>query len=190
MSDTGESVANADDWMREGNRAMCVSCREKEPAAMKRAFRRRDSEQLAQELAALSAASVKHLKDRWRALYGTEPPRYISWELLTGAVAYRLQERTLGSLKPSTQRLLEHIGEGHSSNYPAQLAAAKATAGTVLIREWRGVSHRVTVLDDGVVYQGRRYQSLSEVARLITGSRWSGPLFFGLKNRAQEARHG
>ncbi len=138
---------------------------------MKRAFRRRDSEQLAQELAALSAASVKHLKDRWRSLYGTEPPRYISRALLTGAIAYRLQERARGTLKPRTQRLLDQIGGGCSSNRPVQVPAATATAGTVLIREWRGVSHRVTVLDDGVIYQGRRYQSLSAVARLITGSR-------------------
>jgi len=60
----------------------------------------------------------------------------------------------------------------------------------VLIREWRGVSHRVTVLDNDVVYQGRRCKSLSEVARAITGSRWSGPLFFGLKERAKEAVNG
>jgi hypothetical protein len=93
--------------------------------------------------------------------------------------------------QPSTQRLLDHIGEGRSSNHSVQVAATrKATAGTLLIREWQGVSHRVTVLDDSVVYQGQRYQSLSEVARLITGSRWSGPLFFGLKNRAKEARYG
>jgi Protein of unknown function (DUF2924) len=60
----------------------------------------------------------------------------------------------------------------------------------VLIRQWRGVSHRVTVLDTDVVYRGRRYKSLSEVARAITGSRWSGPLFFGLKGRAKEAING
>jgi hypothetical protein len=63
-------------------------------------------------------------------------------------------------------------------------------AGTALMREWRGVSHRVTVLDTDVVYRGRRYRSLSEVARAITGSRWSGPLFFGLKHRAKDAANG
>ena len=61
---------------------------------------------------------------------------------------------------------------------------------TLLIREWRGVSHRVTVLDNDVVYRKRRYKSMSEVARAITGTRWSGPLFFGLKDRAQEAANG
>ena len=63
-------------------------------------------------------------------------------------------------------------------------------AGTVLIREWRGVRHRVVVLDNDVTYRGRRYKSLSEVARAITGTRWSGPLFFGLKGRAKEVARG
>jgi len=66
----------------------------------------------------------------------------------------------------------------------------KVSAGTVLIREWQGATHQVTVLDDGVVYRGKRYRSLSEVARLITGCRWSGPAFFGLKTRAKEAVNG
>ena len=65
-----------------------------------------------------------------------------------------------------------------------------ASAGTMLIREWRGVSHRVTVLDNDVVYRGRRYKSLSEVARAITGTHWSGPLFFGLKRPAKEEANG
>ncbi|HKM52780.1 MAG TPA: DUF2924 domain-containing protein, partial [Isosphaeraceae bacterium] len=68
--------------------------------------------------------------------------------------------------------------------------AREPGAGTVLIREWGGMTHRVTVLDADVVYRGRRYKSLSEVARLITGTRWSGPLFFGLRNRSKEKAHG
>ena len=66
----------------------------------------------------------------------------------------------------------------------------RVSAGTVLIREWGGVSHRVTVLDHGVVYRGRRYESLSAVAGVITGARWSGPLFFGLKRPAEKLAHG
>ena len=150
-----------------------------------------DSNQLAQELAALFALSVKHLKDRWRSVYGTEPPSRISRELLTRALAYRLQESALGGLKPSIRRLLDRIGEGRSSSQLTRVAAHRKTApGTVLVREWQGTSHRVSVLDDGVIYRERRYQSLSEVARVITGSRWSGPLFFGLKGRAREAVNG
>ena len=152
--------------------------------------RGRAETQVALEVARLATLSVKHLKARWRSLYATEPPRYISRELLTRAVGYRLQERAFGALKPSTLRLLERLGGGRSANHPIQSAAAqKAAAGSVLIREWRGVSHRVEVLNDSVVYQGRRYQSLSEVARLITGSRWSGPRFFGLKEKQTKAEH-
>jgi hypothetical protein len=158
---------------------------------MKNRSRATDADQLQHELASLSALSVKHLKDRWRSVYGTEPPRRVSRELLTRALAYRLQERALGGLKRATRRLLERIGEDRSSSQLMRVAAHRKTApGTVLVREWQGTSHRVSVLDDGVIYRGRRYQSLSEVARVITGTRWSGPLFFGLKQRAKEAGNG
>jgi hypothetical protein len=158
---------------------------------MKNCSHATDPDQLQRELAALSTLSVKQLKDRWRSMYGSEPPRRISRELLTRALAYRLQERALGGLKPSTRRLLDRLGEGRSSSQLMRVSSHRKTApGTVLVREWRGASHRVSVLDDGVIYRGRRYQSLSEVARLITGTRWSGPLFFGLKPRAKEAGNG
>jgi hypothetical protein len=100
------------------------------------------------------------------------------------AIAYRLQERAFGGLKPSAQRILDRVYDGHAEIALDKLPKRRVGAGTVLIREWRGVSHRVTVLDHDVVYRGRRYQSLSEVARAITGAHWSGPLFFGLKGRA------
>ena len=150
-----------------------------------------DPAALAREIAALSDATVADLKRRWRSLYGTEPPSRISRELLTRALAYRLQERGFGGLKPSTRRLLERVGEGGSFSQVMRVGShRKAAAGTVLIREWQGTSHRVSVLDDAVIYRGRRYKSLSEVARVITGTRWSGPLFFGLKGRAKEASNG
>jgi Protein of unknown function (DUF2924) len=157
---------------------------------MKRKISASDPAALTSEIAALAKATLADLKSRWRALCGTEPPSRISRELLTRAIAYRLQEQTYGGLKPSTRRLLERIGNG---SLPSQTPAAsrrKTGAGTVLIREWHGTNHRATVLDDGVVYRGRRYQSLSEVARAITGTRWSGPLFFGLRGRGKEASNG
>jgi hypothetical protein len=87
-----------------------------------------------------------------------------------------------GSSKPSTRRLLERIAESASSRQPLRAVPVQKTPrGTVLIRDWQGVSHRVIVVDDAVVYREQRYRSLSEVARVITGARWSGPLFFGLK---------
>jgi len=150
-----------------------------------------DPDRLGRELTTLSALSVEHLKNRWRSLYGTEPPRAISRELLTRAIAYRLQERAFGGLKPSTRRLLERIAEGGSSPRTRLAPSRRTDPGTVLIREWQGRSHRVAMLDDGgVLHNGKRYQSLSEVARVITGTRWSGPLFFGLRRRTKEAANG
>jgi hypothetical protein len=164
---------------------------EKEPAAMTKALLRGESDQVTLEIAALAGLTVKQLKGRWRSLYGAEPLRYISRELLTGAVAYRLQERAFGGLKPVTRRLLERVGGVHASKLPIPTRCGRqATAGTVLVREWHGISHRVSVLDNGVSYRGQRFQSLSEVARLITGSRWSGPRFFGLNRRSKETGNG
>jgi DUF2924 family protein len=144
-------------------------------------------EAISAKLAALSSLAVKELKQQWRSLYGSEPPRRISRELLIRAVAYRIQEQALGGLKPSTRRLLARLACDAHNGRPLKLSpCAPASAGTVLMREWQGITHEVRVLDRGVLYKRRRYRSLSEVARLITGSRWSGPLFFGLRRGPQE----
>jgi len=142
------------------------------------------------EIAALAALSINDLKSRWRELYDTEPPLRISRELLTRAIAYRLQKREFGGLAPATRRLLQRVADDLSSHRAILSVARKAAPGTLLIREWRGSAHQVTVHDDGVVYRGKRYGSLSEVARLITGTRRSGPLFFGLRKPVEEVHHG
>ena len=142
------------------------------------------------EVAALAPLTVKDLKARWRDIYCTEPPSRISRELLTRAVAYRLQEREFGCLDHTTRRLLERVANDLSHHTKWGAPARKAAPGTLLIREWRGKAHQVTVLDDGVSFRGKHYGSLSAVARLITGTRWSGPLFFGLRNHAGEIRNG
>jgi hypothetical protein len=152
---------------------------------MKRKITRAPGDQVAVELAVLARLTIAELKERWRSLYETNSPRRIGRGLLTRAIAYRLQEQALGGLKPSTKRLLERLVENASSGQPLNLAAASpASAGTVLIREWQGITHEVTVLDRAVLYRKQQYRSLSEVARLITGCRWSGPLFFGLRSQA------
>jgi hypothetical protein len=142
------------------------------------------------EIADLSKASIADLRERWKTLYGKEPSGHISRSLMVRTIAYRLQERAFGGLKPSTQRVLDRIGASRSAAALEPTPKRRASAGTVLIRQWRGVSHRVTVLDHDVIYRGRRYKSLSEVARAITGTHWSGPLFFGLKNRTKEVANG
>ena len=148
------------------------------------------SEDLAREIASLSALDAETLRQRWKALIGADPSPYLGRSLIVRALAYRLQERALGGLKLATQRILDRVCDGREKAASERIPKRRAGAGTVLIREWRGVHHRVTVLDNDVVYRGRRYKSLSEVARAITGTHWSGPLFFGLKRRAKEAAHG
>ena len=159
---------------------------------MKRSRSDAEPDGLSGELASLPALGPEQLKERWRTLYSTEPPPRISEDLLRRAVAYRLQERALGGLKPATRRLLQRVAEDGRSRRSASssMRARKLRSGAVLIREWRGTSHHVTVLDDGVLFRGERHRSLSEVARKITGNRWSGPLFFGLRAPVQENHDG
>ncbi len=154
---------------------------------MRRSRSNAEPDGLCGELASLPALGPERLKERWRTLYGTEPPPRISEDLLRRAVAYRLQERELGGLKPATRGLLQRVAEdARPRRRTSAIPARKLGPGAVLIREWRGTSHHVTVLEDGVSFRGERHRSLSEVARKITGNRWSGPLFFGLKARPKE----
>ncbi|MGD0290825.1 MAG: DUF2924 domain-containing protein [Candidatus Binataceae bacterium] len=149
-----------------------------------------DLEESAREITRLAALDLPALRQRWAALFGAAPSPNLGRALLIRAIAYRLQEKALAGLKPSTRRLLDRIADNRSSDASQSIPQRRATAGTVLIRQWRGVSHRVTVLDDEVIYRDWRYKSLSEVARAITGSRWSGPLFFGLNRRTKETVNG
>jgi hypothetical protein len=114
-----------------------------------------------------------------------------SRSFLIRAIAYRLQERAFGGLQPLTRRLLARVAaETAAGSSPKKPQTRKAQTGTILIREWQGNAHRVSILDDGVSFNGKRYRSLSEVAREITGSRWSGPRFFGLRSPAMENNNG
>jgi hypothetical protein len=142
------------------------------------------------EIACLSKAGIKELRERWTALYGKEPSAHIGRSFLIGAIVYRLQEQAFGGLKPSTHRLLARVAkETAARSSPKSLPVRKAETGTILVREWQGSAHRVTVLGEGVSFNGKRYRSLSEVAREITGSRWSGPRFFGLRAPGMENNH-
>ena len=147
--------------------------------------------ELSREIAALFDLGVSELKDRWRSVYGTEPPARSSEKLLISAIAYRMQERAFGGLKPSVRRLLERASEDAGGRRVLHTQpVTRASTGTVLIRDWQGKSHHVTMLDQGVLYRKKNYRSLSQVARVITGCRWSGPLFFGLRGRSKEGSGG
>ena len=125
---------------------------------------------------------VKH----WQKLYGNEAPRGISQQLLVRAIAYKMQEKVIGGLKPATLCFLAKVVEDTAAGRKINVPAAVIKTGTRLLREWHGITHEVIVQDSGVQYKGKQYKSLSEVARAITGARWSGPLFFGLKAAEKE----
>lgn len=129
-----------------------------------------------QEIAALDALASADLRDAWRRLTGTAAPR-ISPSMLRLALAHEIQARAQGSLSRATQQKLAQLGRAKTSTAPA-------TPGMRLLREWNGAAHVVTIGDDSVIrWNDRSWGSLSEVARAITGTRWSGPAFFGLKKR-------
>jgi hypothetical protein len=158
---------------------------------MKRMISDVKSEKLAKELKDLETGGDDELKSRWRSLYGTKPPQKIHRSLLIAAVAHRMQESSLGALKSSIRRhLLQAANNPAATRSSPRSPSLRPRVGTVLVRDWGGVSHQAKVLEDGILFRSKRYKSLSEVARVITGSRWSGPLFFGLKVRAKEPNHG
>jgi hypothetical protein len=145
---------------------------------------------LAREVAGLSALDPTALKQVWATLCGAAPPPGLNRPLLIRALAYRMQERALGALKPATRRLLLQFSDEAEAGVPAR-PSGSVTPGTVLVRAWHGTSHRVTVLETACAWRGKRYRSLSAVARAITGTRWSGPRFFGLgRTRDRRAANG
>lgn len=137
------------------------------------------------QLAALKTMPTPDLKARWRELFDSAPPRY-NRRFLESRLAYRIQELAFGGLKPQTVARLEALGEqldGGNAIVRRTRTDTKPIAGTRLIREWQGIEHCVTVRENGYEYQGRPFQSLSAVARAITGTRWNGWIFFGLARR-------
>jgi hypothetical protein len=141
-------------------------------------------------VAALQTMPMPDLKAKWRELFDTEPPAY-NRKFLVSRLAYRIQELAFGGLKPDTVERLKVLGEqldGGNINIRRLRGDDRPIAGTRLIREWQGIEQTVTVLADGYEWQGRPYQSLSAVARAISGTRWNGWTFFGLKNHRAAGR--
>lgn len=129
-------------------------------------------------LAALPRMSRKALQALWTKLFGKPPNPALRREVLVPILAYRLQEVTLGGLKPATERRLRELVQ-----HGPEASGLRPKLGTRFVREWQGKLHEVSVLPDGYEYKDRTYLSLSGIARSITGTRWSGPAFFGLKTR-------
>lgn len=141
------------------------------------------SDSVLAQLATLKTAPIGRLKQSWRDLFDSEPPPY-NRRFLEHRLAYRIQELAYGGLKPETVERLDALAdelEGKLSK--RRRVENRPIAGTRLIREWKGVEHHVTVRTEDFEYQGRPYKSLSSIARVITGTRWNGPVFFGFRNQ-------
>jgi Protein of unknown function (DUF2924) len=126
----------------------------------------------------------------WRELFNTDPPMAMRKELLVQFLAYRLQENEFSELSDRSRRRIKELAD--SIDAPSKSGSQKLAIkpGTRLIRRWKDQVHVVNVEEGDYEYRGARYESLSEIARLITGTRWSGPLFFGLKDRSIAAAKG
>ena len=147
------------------------------------ARKRADSEaRAAEQLDALSEMDAPALRAEWRRLYRSHPPKLLRRDLLELGVAWKLQERVLGGLSAVTKHQLAELARTMTTK--SDLAKARKVTlkpGARIIREWNGATHEVLVVEDGFQWRGQTWNSLSVIAREMTGTHWSGPRFFGLK---------
>lgn len=153
------------------------------------------TEDIAVEIGELSGLDLTALRDRWRSVYGSDPPVRMSRELMIQAIAYRLQEVAHGGLSRAARQKLAAAGKEAGTDrvrVPAKAPVRRSIKpGTRFLREWQGRSHEVIAMPDGrFSYRSRTFQSLSAIAREITGTRWSGPAFFGLDQQAKRRGNG
>lgn len=176
---TGAALAGEDELVtaREGAEARPATQRARRPR-----LPGRRADLTLDQLAALTGAE---LGAEWARCYGAAAPN-LPLELLRLGIAYKLQEAKLGGISRQARSLLRQVTARAGAGPDKKPMPRKLTPGTRLVRDWRGVSHTVTVLDEGFAYDGRHWQSLSAIARAITGSQWNGPLFFGLAERKQQ----
>ena len=146
---------------------------------------------LVERIAALGAMELPTLRDEWRRLYQTPPPRRLSRDLLIRGIAYKLQENAHGGLSKATQRRLRTLARAFAqTGRVAPRAGPRLRPGARLVRQWRGETHVVTVTETGFEYAGEVYRSLSGIARRITGAHWSGPRFFGTQGASRPPSKG
>jgi hypothetical protein len=136
-----------------------------------------DAAAIEAEVDQIRSLGIDALRRRWRILFGAVPPLGLPKDIIARMVAYRIQEDAFGGLDPKTAKLLDRMARGEK---PSELSR-RLKPGTVLIREYNGERHTVTVVPDGFVWQGATYTSLSVIAKTITGTAWNGPRFFGLR---------
>jgi hypothetical protein len=140
--------------------------------------------ELESELRRVAVEPKAQLRARYISLFEHDPPRSFGPDLLRRSVAQRMQENAHGGLSKASQRELNRLVSALIAKPDANLTVARrAQSGTVLVRDWKGRSHRVVITADGFCYEDRTFSNLSEIARLITGTRWNGPRFFGLRRK-------
>jgi hypothetical protein len=140
------------------------------------------------ELDRLVTMPIAKLRVRYREVFRTEPPTAFGPDLLRRSIAHQIQKKTYGGLSRSAQRLLDRMMKAFAAKPNGKIVLPRRIKpGSVLVREWKGKSHRVTVLTDGFVYDGDAYSNLSEIAVLITGTKWNGPRFFGPRTKTKES---
>ena len=150
---------------------------------------KRLQQSLNDEIAHLRDLDLNILRARWKGVFKSRPPEHLPKHLLIGTLAYRIQAQVYGDLDSATVRLLKQIGSGGSQLDAVGLTAeheqrrAIVMPGTILMREWNGQPQRVMVVDAGFAWNGKTYDSLSKIAFAITGTKWNGPRFFGLRDK-------
>jgi hypothetical protein len=149
--------------------------------ARKLIWQQRSTDQIAQEIDTLSALSLSNVRQKWHEVFGKSPPSTLTQDLMVRQLAWRLQEEAFGGHDRETLKLLEAYGRQDASKV---VLFRRLKPGTSVVREYQGVRHVVTISEGGFVWQDKTYTSLSAIAREITGARWNGPRFFGL--RAQD----
>lgn len=164
-------------WNREIHAAERPAARDKEVVS---------EDGVAVKIQALATMDYDGLRAEWRRLYRAHPPKRVARDLLVLGVAWKVQEMAYGGLGTAAKRRLADLAKAMEQNGDlVRGRVARPKSGAKLIREWRGKTHTVIVLEDGFEWQGKRWSSLSAIARAITGAHWSGPRFFGLAGRAK-----
>lgn len=135
------------------------------------------------ELDRLPTMPIVELRRRYRELFRTEPPKAFGPDLLRRSIAHAIQEKAYGGLPPSTKHLLDQLVKSASAKPNGRMELPRRIKpGSELVRTWKGKTYRVVVMADGFAYNSKTFASLSEIATAITGTRWNGPRFFGLRS--------
>ena len=129
------------------------------------------------EVDKIRSLGIDALRTRWRLMFGATPPRGLTKDILGRMIAYRIQEEAFGGLDRETVKLLDRLARGEKLTELTR----RLKPGTILVREYDGERHTVTVAPDGFLWRDKTYSSLSTIARQITGTTWNGPRFFGLR---------